>query len=202
MIIIQMSSRGKRSYCIALQDLPLVKDEGQSNWAKIKEKAKEMANLTGPTHLLKGELLIVHDEGFGDFVRGRSTTDDSKRIVCKKMYVSPLTDSQYQLLAPVKSPGERWALFNNQQALYAIKSLKPEDKTWVSIPVQQHPTSGLPGSTCHRATIKYIGEIKGEVGWYFGMELQVRMLANIYVWWYLFWILVKVCRYGKFFYVG
>ena len=158
-----MSSRVERSYCIALKDLPLVKDEGQSSWARIKDIAK-------PTHLLKGELIIVQDGGDGDYVRGRSTTDDSKRFVCKKMYVSPLTDDEYQLLAPVKSPGERWALFNDKQALYAITSLKPDNKTWVSIP-------GL--STYHRATIRYIGEMEGEVGFYFGVELQVCTYVDL-----------------------
>ena len=63
-----------------------------------------------------------------------------------------------------------------KQALYVIESLKPDDKTWVEVPFQQHSETGLPGSTCYRATIRYIGEIKGEVGWYFGMELQVHIV--------------------------
>ena len=171
-----MSSHGKSSYCIALQDLPLIKDEGQSSWGRIKERAKEFANLTGPTHLLKGELVIVHNGGVGDCVHGKSITDDSKRIACKKMCLSFLTDREYQLLAPVKPLADRLALYNNKQALYTIRKLKPDDKTWVSLPVQQHLTSGLAGSTCHRATIRYIGEIQGEVGFYFGVELQVRKM--------------------------
>ena len=136
MIAIQMSSRGKHMYCIALQDSPLVKDEGQSNWTRMKEKAREFANLTGPTHLFKGELIIVHDEGLGDYVRGSSAIDDSKRIVCKRICLSFLTDDEYQLLAPVKPLGDRLALFNNKQAMYTIKKLKHDDKTWVTIPVQ------------------------------------------------------------------
>ena len=172
-----MSSTYPPDYYIALQDVPLVKDDKQSNWlGKKARELKEFVAPAPPTHLLKGELLIVDDNTLPTHFRGRSASDPSKQFVCPKFHVASLTETEYQILAPIKLPSDRLVLYRNQYTLGTIKTLQSDDKIWVSVPVQQDATSGLVGSSCVRATIRYIGGIQGEVGRYFGVELPVCQL--------------------------
>ena len=87
--------------------------------------------------------------------------------------VVPVTDEEYQLLAPIKCLPDRLALSKNKDALLVLAKLKVEDQVRVTILLKLDSPSISLGTTSCAATVKYIGEIEGEVGRHFGVQIKV-----------------------------
>jgi hypothetical protein len=175
-----MSSQNTSEFCIANQDIPLVKDDGQSTWIKGKaiELLKDIGLASGsPDHLLKGDLIAIDGYTSKGSVHGTLVSDHSKRIECPKSNVTSVTDTEYRLLAPIKVASARWDLFNSTDAMQIVRRLKLDERVWVSIPVNEGSIS-VAGSGCLPGTIRYIGPIQDEIGTYFGIELQVSALCE------------------------
>ena len=171
-----MSSHNTSECYIANRDIPLVKDDGQGNW--VKEKALGMFRGLSPGssgRVLKGELIAVGGYTSKGTIHGTMASDHSKKIECPKDNVSSLTETEYQLLSPIKMPGERWDLFDNKKKMQIIQGLKSDNRVWVSIPVNE---GSMPAadSNCLHGTIRYIGPLQEEIGTYFGIELDVSLL--------------------------
>ena len=140
------------AYYIALQDIPLAEDE-----PSILKKVKDILTGSGLGYVLKGELLLGDILSESGMFSGSVASDPSKRVVCPKLHVASVTNSQYKLIAPVKELGDRLVLLNDKEKLHSIQKLQVNSRVWVSIPTPL-------GSTYRNGTIKYIGPIEGEEG--------------------------------------
>ena len=169
-LYLQMSSKVDERYYIACRDIPLQR----GTWKELKDRVWSSQS---PEHLLKGELLVIEGDGTRDVVRGRMALDRSKKFECSTDDVAYVTSVEYRILAPIKSPGERWDLFKDKQIMDKLKDLRVDEHIWITLPMGKDPKSGLIGSSTLRGTIRYIGGIHQEIGTYFGIELPVSVLV-------------------------
>ena len=118
----------------------------------------------------KGSLLTVMPQREAKATAGHITPLPNYKYIlnrititlhCKPSYVMPLTRNQRDLLQGVPRKNDRIEVLNN---LIWVEKLQYASFVYVTIPTIPTPVSGR---ICH------IGFLEGEVGIYFGIELQV-----------------------------
>ena len=160
-------------YYIAVEDIPLPKENQKQGSRTVTYHAGQAEIPDKQTCISRGELLVSEGASTGDQITARLVFGASQQFTCPKSSVVPVTDEEYQLLAPIKCLPDRLALSKNKDALLALAKLKVEDRVWVTIPPKLDSPSVSEGTASYAATVKYIGEIEGEVGRYFGMQFEV-----------------------------
>ena len=160
-------------YYIAVEDIPLPKENQKQGSRTVTYPAGQAEIPDKQTCISRGELLVSEGETTGDPITARLAFGTSQQFTYPKSSVVPVTDEEYQLLAPIKCLPDRLALSRNRDALLALAKLKVEDRVRVTILLELGSPSISLGTTSCAATVKYIGEIEGEVGRHFGLQIKV-----------------------------
>ena len=124
-------------------------------------------------HVLKGELLVKgnnpHD---GSHAMYSLASDRSKKVSCINNDVAPLSKDDYEWLAAIQKPIDRFIIYTRQGKFEVVKKLQVGERVWVSLPA----SDGTPllSSFCCQATVQYIGPLQDMPGRWVGVELKVR----------------------------
>ena len=135
---------------------------------------------TSTCKVLKGELVApippgetVPSSGDQPPHNYRTLTQDSPATFYEDTSdnLSPLTPNEFDLLAGVKSPSDRYMIFTENRLDWG-NSLKKWDKVLVEVPRKKGDASAEP---CPRvyAVIRYVGPVTSLPGITFGVEIKV-----------------------------
>ena len=119
--------------------------------------------------VLRGELLkeYHHEEKQYNYVLQK---DQSVFLRCADEDVAPLfTQKEFMLMEGIEKPVDRFSAFTDGMIEFG-SSLTPGNGVFVTIYSEGHANARL-----IRATVHYIGEVLGQQGFQFGVELKVSM---------------------------
>ena len=159
------SSRQK--FFILRSDVPI---------AKTNNFLKNWLLTINADHVLKGELLVQEsqDGNHQSHAMYSLALDKTKKVSCCNSDVAPLSEVDYEWLAAIGKPVDRFQVYSQQEKLDAVKRLEVDDKVWVSLPNNDGAQFQLVGSSCCQASVRYIGPIQDMPGRWVGAELMVR----------------------------
>ena len=169
---IPMASR-KQEYFILRTDVPI---------AKANNFLRNLLGTQNADHVLKGELLVKEvlpqDGSHQSHALYSLASDRNKKVSCSIADVIPLSEDDYEWLAPIRKNMDRWQVYVQGDKLESAKTLKVGGNVWVSLPVGDGNPHHLQGTSCCQATVQYIGPLQDTPGRWVGVELKVCM----YVW--------------------
>lgn len=96
--------------------------------------------------------------------------DPSITLLVDGVDMTPLSDTEFQLLEGIRSLSTRHVLFKEGRKLDWATSLKPDSVVYATIPGKNRAKS-----ECTKAAIRYIGPVEGQRGIQFGIEILVSL---------------------------
>ena len=128
--------------------------------------------------VLQGELLVKeaqpHDGGHAMY---SLALDRAKKVSCSNSDVIPISEVDYEWLAAIGKTTDRWKIYTQRDRFEAVKKVQVNERVWVSLPGSNEKPSGLPGSSCCHATVRYIGPLQDIPGRWVGVETKVKQKA-------------------------
>ena len=156
----------RQEYFILRSDVPI---------AKTNNFLKNWLLTLNADRVLRGELLVKetnpHD---GSHAMYSLASDRSKKVSCINNDVAPLSEDDYEWLAAIQKPIDRFKVYTQRGKFEAVKKLQVGERVWVSLPVSDGAPLQLSGSSCCQATVQYIGPIQDMPGRWVGVETKVK----------------------------
>ena len=161
-------ARSRQEHFFILQsDVPI---------AKTNNFLKNWLLTLNTDHVPKGELLVkeAHQPHSDSHCMYSLAFDRSKKASCSNIDVAPLSEDDYEWLAAIQKPIDRFKVYTQRGKFEAVKKLQVGERVWVSLPVSDGAPLQLSGSSCCQATVQYIGPLQDMSGRWVGVELKVR----------------------------
>ena len=159
----------RQEYFILRNDVPIaITNNFFKNWLSSQNAGR----------VLQGELLVREAQPQdGSRAMYSQAFDRSKKVSCSNSDVIPLSEVDYEWLAAIRKPIDRWKIYIQRDKFEAIKKLRIDEGVWVCIPASDGTPLELSGSSCCRATVKYIGPLQDIPGRWVGVETKVKQKA-------------------------